>query len=250
MAENSNKELAPMNLPTRIDAQQWGITMEPEDVVMPRLSLLQPTSEHEGAGKFLFTLTGELFDKIECVVFSNARGRVMFDPDQSKRMSICGSDGRIEPLPRYENPPARECIKCPFSNRNYAEKVIVGGKEVNKFCSETQTLRAMFVDSLFPFIFVGRRSSILPVNNWLSIMQFETVKNKKPLVFFPIRITSKLGKGANKYFVPVIEQLGMIEREEFIAMMNKYGNYDINKTYEAEEKMGKGVPSDEDGVPF
>jgi hypothetical protein len=204
---------------TSTEAKQYGVDLAPEDQVMPRLALLQPTSDHEGAGKFYFSLTGETFDKVECVIFSNARGRVMFDPDISKRVSICGSDDRLIPSDRFEKPKSNDCMKCSFSNRNYTEKVIVGNKEIDMYCSETMTLRAMFVDSLMPFLFVGRRSSIFAVNEFLSVMQFETVKHRKPLCCFPIRMTTKLGKGANKYWVPVIERLPMIEREEFVAMM-------------------------------
>lgn len=250
MADNG-KELEafkPGSLATT-EAKQYGVDLAPEDQVMPRLTLLQPTSDHEGAGKFYFSLTGELFDKVDCVVFSNARGRVMFDPDVSKRISVCGSDDRAVPSARFENPKASECVKCSFSNRNYVEKVIIGGRERDMFCSETQTLRAMFIDSLMPFLFVGRRSSIMPVNEFLSIMQYETVKNRKPMCCFPISMTSKQGKGVNKFFVPVITRLPMIEREEFMTMMNKFKDYDVNKTYEQEEKMGK-VVADDEGTPF
>ena len=234
-----------INLPKAIDSSQFGVNMGEEDLVMPRLVLLQPTSKIEGAGKFYFSLTGEKFDTVDCVVFSNARGRVMFDPDMTKEQSICGSDDRITPSARFEKPMADKCMSCSYSNRNYKTKEIVGGRELDKYCQETQTLKCMFIDNLFPFLFVGRRTSLMPVNEWLSLMQFETAKNQKPLCCFPIRLHSNLiNKNMRKYYVPSIERLGMIERDEFLAMMNKYANYDVSKTYEAEEKAGAEVEGD------
>lgn len=249
----ADKELATrdIQLPKAIDSSQYGVNLGEEDQVMPRLILLQPTSKIEGAGKFYLSLTGELFETVECVVFSNARGRVMFDPDMTAERSICGSDDRIVPSLRYEKPQADRCANCSYSNRNYKTQVMVGGRQVDQYCSETQTLRCMFVDSLYPFLFVGRRTSLMPVNEFLSIQQFECAKHQKPLCCFPIRLHSALvSKNMRKYYIPRIERLGMIEREEFIAMMNKYANYDVNKTYEAEEKVGAEIEGVPEETPF
>jgi len=235
-----------LSLPSGIDATKYGVDMGEEDIIVPRLSLLQPTSKIEGAGKFYFTLTKELFDTIDMVVFSNQRGRVMFDPDMSKQETICGSSNRSEPSPRFDPPQAPTCVECKFSKRGYSEEVLVSGRTVNKYCSETNALRCMFVDTLFPFIFVGRRTSLQPINEFLSYMQYECVKNKRPLCCFPVRMTSKMVTKPNqKYYVPVLERRGMIEKEEFMVMMNKYATYDVEKTFEEEAKGG----NDED-APF
>ena len=254
MAEN-NKELVEHNgnqLPSAVlDSKQYGIDMGEEDLVMPRLVLVQPTSKIEGAGKFYYTLTQELLDEVECVVFSNVRGRVMFDPDLSKQMSICGSNDRSIPSPRFEEPKAKACIECDYHRREYFEEVVIGGKKVKQMCQETQTIKAMFVDSLMPFLFVGRKTSLMPINTFLSEMQFECAKNKRGLHCFPIKITSKMISKVNqKYYIPVITKLGMIEKAEFNNMMQKYSNYDVDKTYAAEENTGNKPVVDEEGTPF
>lgn len=223
----------------RPDATQYGVNLGEEDLVMPRVTLLQPTSKIDGAGKFYFSLTGEKFDSMEIVVFGNQRGRVMFDPDRAKQEAICGSDDRVVPSTRYEKPQAERCIACNFSKRGYTEKVIISGKEVQQYCSETQGLKCMFVDTLFPFVYIARRTSLKPINDWLTLMQYETVRNNLPLCCFPIRITSFVPpKAAEKYYVPNIERLGKIEKEEFKAMMNKYQNYNIGATLDEEAKDG------------
>jgi len=249
----NGKEVAQYNsnVPVGIDSKKYGIDLGEEDQVMPRLVLVQPTSKMEGAGKFHYTLTGELFDEVECVIFNNVRGRVMFDPDLSKMMSICGSNDRLIPSDRFEDPKAPRCIECNYHRRGYFEEVIVGKEKVKQICQETQTLRAIFVDTLMPFLFVGRRSSLLPINTWLSEMQFECAKNQRGLHCFPIKLTSMVPtKASNKYYVPVITKQGMIEKEEFNTMMQKYANYDVDKTYKAEETTGSPERMDEEGIPF
>lgn len=232
-----------LTLPKSVDAKQYGVDMQEEDLVMPRLQLVQPTSQREGAGKFYFSLTGELFEQVECVVFSNQRGRVMFDPDMTKQETLCGSGDRIVPSDRYQPPQAERCVECKFSKRGYQEEILISGRKVMKFCSETQALKCMFVDSLFPFIFVGRRTSLQPVNEFLSYMQYECVKTKSPLCCFPIRITSELVQKANqKYYIPKIEKLGHIEKSEFITMMNKYADHDVEKSFAAEEQGNDDTP--------
>lgn len=251
---SDSKELATQNaaLPTTLDAREYGINLGEEDLPIPRVQLVQPTSAIDGAGKFFYSLTKELFTSIECVVFSNARGRVMFDPDMSKQATICGSNDRVIPSPRFETPMAKSCVDCNYHKRDYFEKIIVSGKEVKQMCQETQALRAMFVDNLMPFLFVARRTALYPINEFLAVMQFETIKHKKPLCCFPIRITSKLVTKPNqKFYVPVIDRLGMIDRDEFRKMMDKYKDYNPDKTFEAEETTTNNpITGDGEDVPF
>lgn len=252
MAEENGKEVVvrenKLPQPQPIDARQYGVDLGEEDLVMPRLQLVQPTSQREGAGKFYFSLTGELLDSVECVVFSNQRGRVMFDPDISKQQTICGSSDRLVPATRFEAPQAPKCVECKFSKQGYREEIIVSGAKKMMYCSTTQSLKCMFIDSLMPFIFVGRRTSIQAVNEFLSYMQYECAKDKLPLCCYPIKITSTLvSKAIGKFYVPKIERLGKIEKEEFVTMMNKYSSYDVDKTFEAEDKQG-GANKEE--VPF
>lgn len=253
MAE-SNKELALKDnqfLSPTSGGKEYGIDLGEEDFIMPRLILLQPTSDEDGAGKFYLGLTGEKFDSLDVVFFSNSRGRVMFDPDMSKGISICGSDNRVTPSARYESPKSDKCVDCKFSKRDYYEEIVVGKDKVREFCSETQILKGMIIDTLTPFIFSARRTALLPINMFLSGVLFDAKKFNKPLCCFPVKLSSDIPKKAKtKYYVPVIERLGMIEREEFLAMMKKYESYDINKTFEQEEeKINKDVP-DSDDIPF
>lgn len=244
----TNGNQLPSTLP---DLKKYGIDMGEEDIVMPRLVLLQPTSDVTGEGKFYYTLSKELFDTVECVVFSNQRGRVMFDPDLKARQSICGSNDRVAPSTRFEEPKSETCIECKYHKRGYFEEIQSGKDKLKLECQETNTIKAMFIDNHFPFLMVARKTSLQPFNNWLTEMTFEIAKNKRPLHCFPIRITSTIPKKATtKYYIPVIERMPMMEKAEFAAMMQKYADYNPDDTYAAEEASNKEPPVDDEGTPF
>src|SRR5437773_6593411 len=92
----------------------------PEDLIIPRLSLVQPTSQIDGveAGKFYMNLTGEEFDQVEAVFLKVTKGRVYFAEETTERKPVCGSSDRIKPSPRFEPPVAPACKDCLFSRWN------------------------------------------------------------------------------------------------------------------------------------
>lgn len=246
------------NLPKNINAKQYGIDMEEEDIPIPRLKLLQPTSKMDGAGKYAYSLNNQLFDKVEAVFFSNSRGRIMFDYDMTKP-AICGSNDRIVPSPRFENPKADRCGNCNFSKDFYKEVVrdnsgnplLKSGKEQYYQCDKNFVIKGMFVDTLMPFIFVVARTGLVPITNFLAAMQYECAKHQRPLCCFPLTLSSMVPQNApNKYYIPVITSNGMIEKEEFVQMMNKYTNYDLDKTFKAEEEANANNESPADDTPF
>jgi hypothetical protein len=76
----------------------------PEDLIIPRLTLVQPTSQIDGVqpGKFYINLTGEEFDQVEAVFLKVTKGRVYFAEEATERKPVCGSSDRIKPSPRFE----------------------------------------------------------------------------------------------------------------------------------------------------
>ena len=71
----------------------------PEDLIIPRLVLVQPTSQIDGveAGKFYMNLTGEEFTEVQAVFLRVTKGRVNFGEDTNERKPICGMS-LIEPI--------------------------------------------------------------------------------------------------------------------------------------------------------
>ena len=257
MAEESKEVQTYNQLPSKINAKQFGIDIDEDDIPVPRLKLIQPTSKLDGAGKYAYSLNNKILDKVECVFLSNTRGRVMFDIDITKP-PVCGSNDRVIPSPRFEKPMADRCINCRFNTDFYKEvardasgtPILRSGKELYHQCDKNFVIKGIFIDTLMPFIFVVARTGLAPITSFLAAMQYECAKNQKPLCCFPLTLTSMVPSNAtNKYYVPVVTPMGMIEKEEFITMMNKYSQYDVDKTFKAEEEAGESAePSD--GIPF
>src|SRR4051812_5450024 len=90
-------------LPTRPTKGAGMESLGPEDLIIPRLTLVQPTSQIEGAeaGKFYMNLTGEQFDEVQVVFLKVIKGRVYFVEDANERKPLCGSPDRIKPSYRF-----------------------------------------------------------------------------------------------------------------------------------------------------
>src|SRR6266571_5996231 len=125
----------------------------PEDLIIPRLVLVQPTSQIDGveAGKFYMNLAGEQFDEVQAVFLKVTKGRVNFGEDANERKPICGSSDRIRPSHRFEHPIAPTCGECTHSRWN--------GNEPPD-CNETYNLLGVMVDTGLPFWWSGKTTAI------------------------------------------------------------------------------------------
>ncbi len=97
--------------------QDYGLeNWTPEDIVIPVLRIVQPTSKWDApAGTFYDAQTGEVFEEIDVVFVKSSWGRVKFKDDISEKGIECKSSDRLYPSPTVANPPAKECAKCPYS---------------------------------------------------------------------------------------------------------------------------------------
>src|SRR5438034_661903 len=133
----------------------------PEDLIIPRLVLVQPTSQIDGveAGKFYMNLTGEEFTEVQAVFLRVTKGRVNFGEDTNERKPLCGSPDRIKPSPRFNPPLAPTCGECAYSRWN--------GNEPPD-CNETYNLLGVTVDTGLPFWWSVKSTAIAPSKRFLS----------------------------------------------------------------------------------
>ena len=133
----------------------------PEDLIIPRLTLVQPTSQIDSveAGKFFLNLTGEQFDEVQVVFLKVTKGRVYFAEDANERKPLCGSPNRIKPSHRFEHPIAPTCGECPYSPWNKQEPPV---------CNETYNLLGIMVDGGLPFWWSVKSTAIAPTKRLLS----------------------------------------------------------------------------------
>ena len=235
-----------------------GIQLGAEDIIMPRLSLIQNTNQdsrnNKDAGTYYFQLTNEVFETVNVILFKNTLGRIMFDPDRAKAMAICGSNDRIDPSNRFEKPQADHCNQCRFSRPRYVEQVDIGsGVMKPKACDETIPVIGCFEDSMMPFQFTAKRTAATVMREFLSAISFQvnlanvSRKIKKlPLISlhnYVVGLSSKLvTKKGNSYYIPQMKIVKKVEDESFNAIFEGIKNYDFDRTFENEVKEEDSEP--------
>jgi hypothetical protein len=93
MSRNKKTEEIPNSSERIPSVATSGAGMEvlgPEDLIIPRLTLVQPTSQIDGVqpGKFYMNLTAEEFDQVEAVFLRVTKGRVYFADDVIERKPV------------------------------------------------------------------------------------------------------------------------------------------------------------------
>lgn len=119
MAKKNNKQSQEATQPAAglpaVSPKGAGLeSLGPEDLIIPRLTLVQPTSQIDGveAGKFFMNISSEQFDEVQVVFLKVTKGRVYFAEDANERKPLCGSPDRIKPSNGFGQPrvATRECF--------------------------------------------------------------------------------------------------------------------------------------------
>jgi hypothetical protein len=218
----------PAGLPT---VSPHGVGLEvlgPEDLIIPRLVLVQPTSQIDGveAGKFYLNLTGDQFDEVQAVFLKVLKGRVYFAEDANERRPLCGSPDRIKPSPRYEHPVAPTCGECAYS--------LWRGKEP-PVCHETYHLLGMMVESGLPFWWSVKSTAIAPTKRFLSAIALRARMGKN-LFDAQVMMRSQLvAQPGKKYHIPVCTVSWLKDSSLYRELYEQYAHEEIERTFQAEE---------------
>lgn len=242
------------NEPQQLDHPIEGLEgFGPEDMVIPRLKLIQPTSREAAdgdatPGTVVCNLSGAAYDAIKLVPLFLRKGRVLFREGDER--PTCASDDNIVPSPRIENPIQKKCAGCP-------RQEWVDG--VPPDCALVYSIFALNLTAgEAPFILQCKGTAIKPTKKLIS---YFTLQKLSP---FSVSCTLKPAKTKNSrgtFFVPDFVGMEVIEprdkyRDQFLALRG----YDVQKTYDAEEgaadeappagreEPGADVP--EDDLPF
>jgi hypothetical protein len=199
----------------------------PDDLIIPRLVLVQPTSQIEGVlpGMFYLNITGEQFESLEVVFLKVTKGRVNFREDATDRKPICGSNDRIKPSSRFDPPMAPACAECSCSRWN--------GKEPPE-CPETYNLLGLFTDSQLPFWWSVKSTAMTPTKRFLSAIALRPEKN-----LFDAKIAMKsqlVAQPGKKYHVPGYTLSWLKDSSLYADLYAKYSHEEIDRTFVAEEE--------------
>ena len=88
-----------------------------EDLVIPRVRLVQPTSALDGnAGELYNSLTGESQAEIRAIILRIGKSRVMWPEGFERNQSpLCASNDGIAPRPEFAGEYAERCEGCPMT---------------------------------------------------------------------------------------------------------------------------------------
>jgi hypothetical protein len=210
----------------------------PEDLIIPRLTLVQPTSQIENveAGKFYMNLTSQTFDEVEAVFLKVTKGRIYFADDDNKKPA-CGSSDRINPSPRFDQPMAHSCSECLYSHWN--------GKEP-PFCHESYNLLGVMVQTGLPFWWSVKSTAIAPTKRFVSAIALRSRMGKS---LFDAKTTIKsqlVALPGKKYHIPVYGLTWLKDSSIYRGFYEHYAHEEPDRTFMAEE-AANGNGSDHEG---
>jgi len=210
-----------------------------EDLIIPRLVLVQPTSQIDGVGpgKFYLNLTGEEFEQVDAVFLRVTKGRVYFAKESLEQKPLCGSPDRIKPSPRYEEPMAESCAECPYAQ---------WFKKEPPACNETYNLLGVMVESGLPFWWSVKSSAMSPTKRYLSAIALRARQGKN-LYDVQATMTSQLvTKPGKKYHVPAYALTWLKDSSPYQALYEQYAHEEIDRTFQAEETVSSNTENHED----
>ncbi len=234
------KTLAPTtnNLPTKQAPNtftQMGLeNWTPEDIVIPVLRIVQPTSQWDSEpGTFFDAQTGEIFKEIEVVFVKSSWGRVKFKDDISEKGIECKSSDRI--FPSVDNPPAKECKLCPYSKWGEDGKPPVCKETLNNIIYLIPKEAKSPLDGI-PYLFSVHGMNLKPLKMALSSL----ITRGKPIYSRIFKLTLELTKNEKGKFYTVKytpdRWLSPEMTNEFAAISMSYSRETIDKSLEKAEE--------------
>jgi hypothetical protein len=221
-------------------------TFEREDIIIPRMRIVQPTSEEGTPGTFRLNITGDEYQTIEVVFIKAIKSRVMFDSDLNKG-PLCGSLDRINPSSyfslRDRTPMADKCAGCP-----YAEW---GKDREAPQCNESYTLLGLDINTRIPFFLTTRSTGIKPTKMFLSAIFLKAKMKKAALSDFKVTLSLKEVKNdRGRFYVPVFERPTYLDDHPFKedAEIYKYEEPVWEET--PKQASANDGSSTKEGIPF
>lgn len=213
-----------------------------DDLVIPRLRIVQPVSEEGTAGNYLLNITGEEFETLDVVFFKFSKGRVYFS-DNLKEGVLCGSHDRKTPSGYIETPMAESCLNCIYAQWGKKDD----GKPIPPSCAETYNMLGYIVSDGMPFFISFKGTAIRPVKLFLSGIAFRGRKARADMRQF--QVTMGLKQNSNekgKFFVPTFSAPELLKDDPFAAEFDIYGQEedDFREKAPVAEEGGDGAPAD------
>ena len=196
-----------------------------EDLILPRLKIIQATSldEEQGVGKLKNTVTEEVFEKVIFTPITFRKGWLCFDPDET----------HSAPISRCFNEPSSEdeseaalCWK--YNNWYQAQQ-----KHPN--CSDTYEFTVVLEDNN-PCAISFKGTGITEVKKLITIVKFKGI----PFFFNMVEmVTEKVKNEKGVFFVPKLKIVGPTSDEMrlyCLELLKTIAKKNIEVDYEPSDK--------------
>lgn len=168
-----------VNLPAELEGYSGYEDFDSNDLIIPRVKIVQPTSRKGTAGKFLMNLTDEEFTSMDIIVIKASRSRVLWGDDLEAQEPVCKSSNFLVPDPSIEYPVSPACaVYSQKGDLRVLEVLCEKAKWINNErpeCNQSYNLLCLTSEHV-PFWISLSGASISPVKRFISAIALRRKK--------------------------------------------------------------------------
>ncbi len=211
-----------------------------DDLVVPRVSVVQPTSREGTPGRLRSNLTGDECETIDLVVLRVQRGKVLWSATLGDDPECKSNDGLV-PAASVEHPQSDRCCVaagrhlrpvCPAAT--WRPKDGNGGRLEPPACRDTYSVIGLDLATESPFMMALHGSGLRAVR------VFRTVLLQRRLNIYDAACTLRLRKqtnGKGSYYVPEFTDVRAVDPPgRYRGQYEQFVGYETEGTFDAEKE--------------
>jgi hypothetical protein len=202
------------------------------DLVIPRLSIVQPTSKEGTPGTFRSNLSGEEKEELRITPITFTKGMVLWS-DELGNDPECRSNDALVPDPAMESSKSPRCHERAANRLRPVCNYAMWRSGEAPACKMTYTLLAIDMGTMLPFLISLHGTSVRSIKALISHV-WQSRRN-----FFDVACRMSLNKVTNQrgsFFVADFSQYEDHEPGTFRDSYESLRAYDVNRTLEAEQQ--------------
>ena len=188
-----------VNFPAELEGYSGYEDFDSNDLIIPRVKIVQPTSRKGTAGKFLMNLTDEEFSSMDIIVIKATRSRVLWGDDLEAQEPLCKSSNFLVPDASIEEPISLACaIYTQKGDLRVLDVLCEKAKWINNErpdCNQSYNLLCLTGEHV-PFWISLSGASISPVKRFISAIALR----RKKLWQFGVTISTEERIKPNRHY--------------------------------------------------
>jgi hypothetical protein len=229
-----NETTTAMTAPNNENFETGMEDMDAGDLIIPRLSITQPTTPDiaaENQGKFHVNITGDFQEAMSAVMIKLSKSRILF-PEKYKRDNVPLCRSHDFKVPANDIPEAKPMAEscgllplvpgekkakhiCPYANWTADEK----NKPVPPRCQEVWNSLIVDLDSYLPMWFSLKSTALKPFRKIVSAISMISQAKKIPM--WGMKFDMSLYKEINDsgtFYIPTFSSPAALDKENAVNM--------------------------------